>query len=143
MVLFRKFQVGEIVSVTPRADSFDVNVHIKPEYRRLLTPGSVFWAEGGARVQLNGSGLTVQASPLNRALKGAISFDNLAGAGAGLNPRDKRVLYGSQTAARAVGSQITLRTYDASKLSSGMPIRYLGIDIGQLESLALGKATTR
>ncbi|CBA20977.1 PqiB family protein [Erwinia amylovora] len=143
VVLFRKFQVGEIVSVTPRADSFDVNVHIKPEYRHLLTPGSVFWAEGGARVQLNGSGLTVQASPLNRALKGAISFDNLAGAGAGLNPRDKRVLYGSQTAARAVGSQITLRTYDASKLSSGMPIRYLGIDIGQLESLALGEGNNQ
>ncbi|CCP03452.1 hypothetical protein BN439_2398 [Erwinia amylovora Ea644] len=143
VVLFRKFQVGEIVSVTPRADYFDVNVHIKPEYRRLLTPGSVFWAEGGARVQLNGSGLTVQASPLNRALKGAISFDNLAGAGAGLTPRDKRVLYGSQTAARAVGSQITLRTYDASKLSSGMPIRYLGIDIGQLESLALGEGNNQ
>ncbi|AUX72914.1 PqiB family protein [Erwinia pyrifoliae] len=143
VVLFRKFQVGEIVSVTPRADAFDVNVHIKPEYRRLLTPGSVFWAEGGARVQLNGSGLTVQASPLNRALKGAISFDNLAGAGAGLTPRDKRVLYASQTAARAVGSQITLRTYDASKLSSGMPIRYLGIDIGQLETLALGEGNNQ
>ncbi|CAO96558.1 PqiB family protein [Erwinia tasmaniensis] len=143
VVLFRKFQVGEIVSVTPRADSFDVNVHIKPEYRRLLTPGSVFWAEGGARVQLNGSGLTVQASPLNRALKGAISFDNLNGAGVGLNQRDKRVLYESQTAARAVGSQITLRTFDASKLSSGMPIRYLGINIGQLESLALGEGNNQ
>ncbi|CCG87481.1 PqiB family protein [Erwinia piriflorinigrans] len=143
VVLFRKFQVGEIVNVTPRADSFDVNVHIKPEYRRLLTPGSVFWAEGGARVQLNGSGLTVQASPLNRALKGAISFDNLNGAGVGLSQRDKRVLYESQTAARAVGSQITLRTYDASKLSSGMPIRYLGIDIGQLESLALGEGNNQ
>ncbi|MDI5035890.1 isocitrate/isopropylmalate family dehydrogenase, partial [Salmonella enterica subsp. enterica serovar Montevideo] len=44
---------------------------------RMLTSNSVFWAEGGAKVQLNGSGLTVQASPLSRALKGAISFDNL------------------------------------------------------------------
>ncbi|PLV61672.1 PqiB family protein [Erwinia sp. B116] len=138
VVLYRKFQVGEIVGVTPRADAFDVSVHIKPEYRRLLTANSVFWAEGGARVQLNGSGLTVQASPLNRALKGAISFDNLSGAGAGLTRQDKRVLYASETAARAVGSQITLRTFDASKLSEGMPIRYLGITIGQLESLALG-----
>lgn len=138
VVLYRKFQVGEIINVTPRADAFDVSVHIKPEYRRLLTQNSVFWAEGGARVQLNGSGLTVQASPLNRALKGAISFDNLSGAGAGLTRGDKRILYDSETAARAVGSQITLRTYDASKLSAGMPIRYLGITIGQMESLALG-----
>ncbi|MBV4365075.1 MlaD family protein [Erwinia sp. BNK-24-b] len=137
VVLYRKFQVGEIVDVTPRANEFDVRVHIKPEYRKLLTPNSVFWSEGGARVQLNGSGLTVQASPLNRALKGAISFDNLSGAGAGLTSKDKRTLFESETAARAVGSQITLRTFDASKLSSGMPIRYLGITIGQLESLAL------
>ncbi len=69
VVLYRKFQVGEITKVTPRADAFDIAVHIKPEYRKLLTNESVFWAEGGARVQLNGSGLTVQASPLNRALK--------------------------------------------------------------------------
>jgi paraquat-inducible protein B len=137
VVLYRKFQVGEIISVRPRANSFDIDVNIKPEYRNLLTPNSVFWAEGGARVQLNGSGLTVQASPLSRALKGAISFDNMSGASAGLKKGDKRMLYASETAARAVGSQITLHTFDAGKLSAGMPIRYLGIDIGQLESLNL------
>ncbi|PNS12867.1 MCE family protein [Mixta theicola] len=137
VVLYRKFQVGEIVDVTPKANEFVVAVHIKPEYRKLLTPDSVFWAEGGAKVQLNGSGLTVQASPLNRALRGAISFDNLAGASSSKN--ETRVLYNSETAARAVGSQILLHTYDGSKLSANMPIRYLGIDIGQVESLALSQ----
>lgn len=135
IVLYRKFQVGEIVNVRPKANEFEVDVYISPEYRKLLTEQSIFWAEGGARVQLNGSGLTVQASPLNRALKGAISFDNLQGVT--LDKGAKRVLYGNETAARAVGSQITLKTYNASKLSSGMPIRYLGIDIGQVESLQL------
>ncbi|MFS2225554.1 MlaD family protein [Pantoea sp. B65] len=137
VVLYRKFQVGEIVDVIPKANEFDVAVHIKPEYRKLLSDNSVFWAEGGARVQLNGSGLTLQASPLNRALKGAISFDNLSGASSGVSRDQKRVLYASETAARAVGSQIALHTFDASKLSAGMPIRYLGINVGQVESLAL------
>lgn len=135
MVLYRKFQVGEIVNVRPKANEFEVDVYISPEYRKLLTRESIFWAEGGAKVQLNGSGLTVQASPLNRALKGAISFDNLQGVT--LNKGANRVLYASETAARAVGSQITLKTYDASKLSAGMPLRYLGIDVGQVESLQL------
>ncbi|WP_130835218.1 PqiB family protein [[Erwinia] mediterraneensis] len=135
VVLYRKFQVGEIVDVVPRATAFDVAVHIKPEYRKLLTAESVFWSEGGAKVQLNGSGLTLQASPLNRALKGAISFDNMPGAQTAKGT--KRVLYPSETAARAVGSQIKLLTYDGSKLSAGMPIRYLGINVGQIESLAL------
>nr|WP_113869048.1 PqiB family protein [Brenneria salicis]NMN91509.1 paraquat-inducible protein B [Brenneria salicis ATCC 15712 = DSM 30166]RBP58425.1 paraquat-inducible protein B [Brenneria salicis ATCC 15712 = DSM 30166]RLM29348.1 hypothetical protein BHG07_15535 [Brenneria salicis ATCC 15712 = DSM 30166] len=137
IVLYRKFEVGEIMRVRPKANYFEVDVYIHPQHRKLLTDNSVFWAEGGARVQLNTTGLTVQASPLNRALKGAISFDNLAGA-----PEiksGKRVLYNNETAARAVGSRIILRTYDASKLSPGMPIRYLGIDIGQLDSLKLSE----
>lgn len=62
VVLYRKFEVGEVITVRPRADAFDIELHIKPEYRKLLTPNSVFWAEGGAKVQLNGNGLTVQAS---------------------------------------------------------------------------------
>ncbi|WP_413728506.1 MlaD family protein [Sodalis sp. RH19] len=135
IVMYRKFQVGEIIDVRPTAKSFDVDVYIHPQYRKLLTENSIFWAEGGARMQINGSGITVQASPLDRALKGAISFDNLDGAV--LAKGAPRKLYGSENAARAVGSQIVLRTYDASKLSPGMPIRYLGIDIGQLETLKL------
>ena len=54
----------------PRANAFDIDLHIKPSIVNLLTGNSVFWAEGGAKVQLNGSGLTVQASPLSRALRG-------------------------------------------------------------------------
>jgi paraquat-inducible protein B len=135
IVLYRKFQVGQIVNVRPKANEFEVDVYISPEYRNLLTPKTIFWAEGGAKVQINGSGLTVQASPLDRALKGAISFDNIEGVS--YIKGSKRVLYNNETAARAVGSQITLNTYDASKISPGMPIRYLGITIGQVESLKL------
>ncbi len=124
------------ITVRPRVNAFDIDLHIKPEYRNLLTSNSVFWAEGGAKVQLNGSGLTVQASPLSRALKGAISFDNLSGASASQRKGDKRILYASETAARAVGGQITLHAFDAGKLAVGMPIRYLGID-GQIQTLDL------
>ncbi len=135
VVLYRRYQVGEIVAVTPHANNFEVAVHISPPYRNLITRDTVFWAEGGARVQINTSGITVQATPLNRALKGAISFDNMPGVVH--QPGQSRTLFPSETAARAIGSQITLKTYDASKLSNGMPIRYLGITIGQIESLSL------
>ncbi len=107
VVLYRKFAVGEIIAVKPRKDAFDIDLHIKPEYRYLLTNNSVFWAEGGAKVKLDGNGLTVQASPLARAIKGAISFDNLNGSSAGARLNNKRILYASETAARAVGGQIT------------------------------------
>lgn len=135
IVLYRQFTVGEIVAIKPTKEGFTVNIHISSEYRHLLTDKSVFWAEGGAKVQLNGSGLTVQAAPLNRAIKGAISFDNLQNS----TPDSVRqhTLYPTETAAKAIGSVVTLTTFDASKLSEGMPIRYLGINIGQIDSLKL------
>ncbi|TCW00006.1 PqiB family protein [Biostraticola tofi] len=141
IVLYRKFQVGEIIDVRPTRGSFDVDVYIQPQYRKLLTPQSVFWAEGGAKVSINSGGLSVQASPLGRALKGAISFDNLDGVS--IKTSAERKLYATENAAKAVGSQIVLRTYDASKLSPGMPIRYLGIDIGQIETMKLSKENSQ
>lgn len=52
VVLYRKFEVGEVITVRPRANTFDIDLHIKPEYRHLLTSNSVFWAEGGAKCNL-------------------------------------------------------------------------------------------
>ncbi|QUJ02846.1 hypothetical protein KCP71_17655 [Salmonella enterica subsp. enterica] len=55
----------------------------------------MFWAEGGAKVQLSGSGLAVQASPLSAHERGR-SFDNLSGASASRRKGDKRILYMAQ-----------------------------------------------
>ncbi len=134
-VLYRKFRIGEIATITPRRDGFEIALYIQPAYRHLVGNESVFWAEGGAKVQLNGAGLTVLAAPLARALKGAISLDNLSGVQAARGA--PRPLYANESAARAVGGHITLSTYDGARLAPGMPIRYLGLDIGQLASLGL------
>ena len=113
-----------MITVRPRADAFDIELHIKPEYRKLLTPNSVFWAEGGAKVQLNGSGLTVQASPLSRALRGAISFDNLGGGGGvrGKFHKGRRILSRTRGArARGQGPFTTV----GFKLGEAMRFRLL------------------
>ncbi len=47
VVLYREFEVGEVITVRPRANAFDIDLHIKPEYRFLmLTSDSILWAEG-------------------------------------------------------------------------------------------------
>lgn len=148
LVYFRKIPVGRVYdySINPNKQGVTIDVLIERRFTDLVKKGSRFWnvsgidadlSLSGAKVQLNGSGLTVQASPLSRALKGAISFDNLSGASASRRKGDKRILYASETSARAVGGQITLHAFDAGKLAEGMPIRYLGIDIGQIQTLEL------
>ncbi|WP_374446813.1 MlaD family protein [Providencia sp.] len=135
VVLYRQFSVGKIIAIKPTKSGFAIDVNISSEYRHLLTDNSVFWAEGGAKVELNSNGLTVQAAPLSRAISGAISFDNFDSST--VNKARQHTLYPNETAAKAIGSVVTLTTFDASKLSEGMPIRYLGINIGQIESLKL------
>ncbi|STD45079.1 paraquat-inducible protein B [Edwardsiella tarda] len=108
------------------ATAFEIALYIQPAYRHLVGNESVFWAEGGAKVQLNGAGLTVQAAPLARALKGAISLDNLSGVQAARGaPRVHSPML-TRAPPRAVGGHITLSTYDGARLAPGMPIRYLG-----------------
>ena len=131
VVLYRKFPIGQLLSIKPTAKGeFNVAVFIDPQYRYLLTPQSIFWAEGGAKVEIGAGGVSVQATPLSRALKGAISMDNVSEASAGKG--ELRRLYPSEQAAKAIGRQITLLTDDASKISKNMPIRYLGITVGQV-----------
>ncbi len=46
VVLYRKFQVGEITHVRPKANAFEVDVYIQPEYRNLLTEKSILVRRG-------------------------------------------------------------------------------------------------
>ncbi|AWK13824.1 MlaD family protein [Candidatus Fukatsuia symbiotica] len=148
VVLYRKFQVGEIVNIRPKAEQFEVDVYIQPQYRNLLTDNSIFWTEGGAKIQLDTSGLNIQASPLNRVLKGAISFDNLAGITT--NKSAKPLLYISESVARAravnqatEGLIIVLDTVEAGSLQVGTPLLFRGIEVGTVRALNLGGMSDR
>lgn len=67
-MLYHQFQVGEITDVRPLIDEFDIDIYISKQYRHLLTE-KCFWTEGAAKISVNGSGLTVEATPLNQSLK--------------------------------------------------------------------------
>ncbi|WGE65491.1 MlaD family protein [Actinobacillus equuli subsp. equuli] len=133
VVLYRNFQIGEVLKVRPQKSKFEVDLFIEPAYRHLLSDKSRFWIEPAVSAELSMKGLNVQAAPLMRTLKGAISFDN------GGTKGDK-TLYASQAKATSGNTRITLIAKDASKLSKGMDIKYMGLTIGQIESLELQNA---
>ncbi|WGE35216.1 MlaD family protein [Actinobacillus genomosp. 1] len=133
VVLYRNFQIGEVLKVRPQKSQFEVDLFVEPAYRHLLSEKSRFWIEPAVSAELSMQGLNVQAAPLMRTLKGAISFDN------GGTKGDK-TLYASQAKATSGNTRITLIAKDASKLSKGMDIKYMGLTIGQIESLELQNA---
>ncbi|MDH2997339.1 hypothetical protein A1D22_06635 [Pasteurellaceae bacterium LFhippo2] len=133
VVLYRDFQIGEVLKVTPKKESFDVELFIEPKYRHLVGETSRFWIEPAVAVDISTQGVSVQASPLMRTLKGAISFDNNGKKG-------NKTLYASKEKATSGNTYLTLIAKDASKLSKGMPIKYMGLTIGKVESLQLENA---
>lgn len=133
VVLYRNFEIGEVLRVQPEKSKFNVELFIKPAYRHLITEKSRFWIEPAVAAELSMKGLNVQSGSLMRTLKGAISFDN-GGA------KSDKTLYANQTKATSGNTRITLIANDASKLSKGMDIKYMGLTVGQVESFELQNA---
>ncbi|MDH2999946.1 hypothetical protein A1D23_07575 [Chelonobacter oris] len=137
LVLYKQYPVGQIIAVRPTDKAFQIDVFINNQYRNLLTARSKFWSESAAQVDISPKGVTIQAAPIMRTLKGAISFDNFGAASAA------KQLYPSEIAARSAGNEIILTSSDARELSKGMPIRYMGITIGEVVSIAIDQKNNR
>ncbi|QLB20491.1 hypothetical protein A6B43_02515 [Vespertiliibacter pulmonis] len=133
VLLYRNFQVGEVLNIRPQKNNFEVDIFVEPKYRHLVSEHSRFWIEPAVQVDLSARGLNLQASPLMRTLKGAISFDNNGA-------KNNRTLYANVEKAHSGNTYITLTAKDASKLSEGMPLKYMGLTVGKIETLTLDNA---
>ncbi|EGY33534.1 mce related protein [Aggregatibacter actinomycetemcomitans serotype e str. SC1083] len=136
LVLYRQYEVGKILDIRPQIQHFAVDVFIYPKYRHLLTDKSVFWVESAAQIDITPKGISIQATPLTRSLKGAISFDNSGSKG-------NHTLYPNELRAKSAGQQITLTAENATNLSKGMALRYLGLTIGEIDSIQLDQKSNK
>ncbi len=130
LVLYRQYEVGKILEVRPKQNHFEVDVFIYPKHKHLLTDKSLFWVESAAQIDITPKGISIQATPVMRSLKGAISFDN---SGSGRN----KTLYANELRAKSAGQVITLNADNAANLSKGMSLRYMGLTVGEIDSINL------
>ncbi|WP_301099599.1 MlaD family protein [Otariodibacter sp.] len=130
VLLYRQFQVGEVLAIHPQKDKFKVDLFVQPQYQHLLSNTSRFWIEPAVKVDVSTSGLSLQTSPIMRTLKGAISFDNGGS-------KNNLTLYSDFEKAHSGNTYITIIAKDATNLSEGMPIKYMGLTIGTVEALKL------
>lgn len=133
VVLYRDYPVGEVLAIRPQKDLFEVDLFIERTQRNLLSDKSRFWIAPAAKVDISPNGLKVEAAPLMRTLKGAISFDNNGSKG-------NKTLYASYEKATSGNTYLTLIANDGGKLSEGMPVKYMGLTVGKIEKLQLDNA---
>ncbi|MCJ8168761.1 PqiB family protein [Atopomonas sediminilitoris] len=137
-ILYRQLQVGTVNSVQlgPKQQKVVVGLHIEPEYVGLINKSTRFWNASGVTLKGGLSGIEVKAESLQSLLAGGIAFEtpdkgSAVGNGARFN------LYESQEQALAEGVLIELTAERGENLSVGMPLRYLGFDVGQIENIEL------
>src|SRR5438105_4353407 len=145
-IYYRRTRVGRVVGYTldPKNDELLVQIFVESPYEPLVTQQARFWNASGLDLTLNASGLTVNAQTLVSVLAGGIAFEHLPGP-ATLPPAPagtRFYLFGDRKSALAPpdGPALTVRmVFDHSVrgLSVGAPIDFLGIELGNVQSLQL------
>lgn len=134
-VLYHNIEVGKVASYALQDDgNVLIAIRVENRYLNLITKDTVFWNRSGVKVSAGFTGVQVEAEPLTTLIKGGIAFDNLAGV---VNKVDNKWrLYDSFKQASQFGRLIHLTMKDNSNVSEGMAIKYQGVQVGEVISVA-------
>jgi len=145
-VYYRRTRVGRVVGYTldPARDSLAVQVLIEPPNERLVTTASRFWNASGFDFTLTASGLTVDTESVASILVGGVAFASPAdAASAPVAAAGQRFeLFASSKTALAPpdGPPLRIRmVFEQTQrgLVPGAPVDMLGVEIGNVRSVAL------
>jgi paraquat-inducible protein B len=137
-ILYRKIPIGEVYSYQLSDDGKKVLIKafIKREFSHIVTSESRFWNVSGVGANIGFKGIDVQFESLSALLVGAIAVD-APDTGQPIEEYTHFKLYPDlQTAGR--GIPITIHLPEENEIaSSGTPIMYRGIEVGQITDLSL------
>lgn len=139
-IIYKKIPIGEVYNykLNDDAKSVTIQASIQDEYSHIITNQSRFWNVSGLGASIGFSGVDVRLESLSALLGGSIAVDSPDGG----EPVDKdtkfRLYPDLKTAGRGIPVRISVP--DDNKISStGAPIMYRGIEIGQVTDLSLSK----
>ncbi|MDH1265304.1 MlaD family protein [Pseudomonas sp. GD03944] len=139
-VLYRQVKVGSVQSFQLSRDDQQVvlGVHIEPDYAHLVNRTTRFWNASGVTLKGGLSGVEVKSESLQTLLAGGITFETPDLKATSSGKRVQRfALYGSRDDAIQSGQRITIQLPSGDGLSPGTAIRYKGLEVGKVESIAL------
>ncbi|HEY2927013.1 intermembrane transport protein PqiB [Piscinibacter sp.] len=145
-VFYRRTRVGRVVGYTldPLTDELSVQVFIESPYEPLVNPQTRFWNASGIDLTISASGLTLNTQTLASVIAGGIAFERPA-ASTDLPPApagSRFHLFADRKTAMAPpdGPPLEVRmVFDQTVrgLAVGAPLDFLGIEIGNVQAIAL------
>ena len=146
-VYYRKVPVGEIDGheLNERKDGVKIHTHIREEFTHLVRKNSRFYNVSGMKVEAGVGGIKVRTESVVALLGGGVSFvtpEDESPGGPSENG-DTFELYKDYEAATEKGLSVTIQFATGSGLRKGAPIKYQGMEVGEVKSVSLNKAMTR
>ncbi|MCY1405886.1 Paraquat-inducible protein B [compost metagenome] len=138
-ILYKQVKVGTVQSYqfSRSRKQLVIGVHIEKEYANLVNGSTRFWNASGITLTGGLSGIQVKAESLQSLMAGGIAFDTPK-ANVPLHKRIPRFrLFENQEEANKTGTMVTIKVERADGLKEGTPIRYKGLDVGQVEQVNL------
>ncbi len=140
-VLYRQVRVGSVQSYQLAEDGqrVEFGVHIEPAYAGLVNSSSRFWNASGISMSGGLSGIEVRSESLQTLLAGGIAFETPDPRAPQGQRLQRFALHKDREVALRRGERITIVTSRGDGLGPGTPIRYRGIQLGQIDSVALSE----
>ena len=128
---FRGIAIGEVVDVvlTPQRDQVAVRVQLEPKAARMARKGSLFWIERPRVSVARVSGLETVVGPKYLGV--------IPGPDSEPPAHDFTGLESPPTLNRSESTEVTIRFREGYGLQVGAPLRYRGIDVGEVTSVDL------
>ena len=138
-VLYRQVRVGSVQSYQFSRDRQQVmvGVHIEQAYANLVNSSSRFWNASGVTLSGGLSGIEGRSESLQSLLVGGIAFETPDPQAAATRQVPRFTLHKDRDAALVRGIPVEIRLARGDGLSSGTPIRYKGLQVGEVDDVRL------
>ena len=138
-VLYRQVRVGSVQSYQFSRDQqrVVVGVHIEQPYADLVNTSSRFWNASGISLTGGLSGIEVRSESLQSLLAGGIAFETPDPQAAATRKVPRFELHKDRDSAIRRGTAVEIRLERGDGLGAGTPIRYKGLEVGEVDSVTL------
>jgi len=138
-VLYRQVRVGSVQSYQFSRDQqrVVVGVHIEQPYADLVNSSSRFWNASGISLTGGLSGIEVRSESLQSLLAGGIAFETPDPQAAATRKVPRFELHKGRDSAIRRGTEVEIRLERGDGLGAGTPIRYKGLEVGEVDSVTL------
>ncbi|EME01287.1 MULTISPECIES: PqiB family protein [Stutzerimonas stutzeri subgroup] len=138
-VLYRQVRVGSVQSYQFSRDQqrVVVGVHIEQPYADLVNSSSRFWNASGISLSGGLSGIEVRSESLQSLLAGGIAFETPDPQAPATKKVPRFKLHKDRGSAIRRGTSIEIRLTRGDGLGAGTPIRYKGLEVGEVDSVTL------